>query len=77
MAAPLLLGLYGNDNEDGEQHKHRNIMIERLLKLYDDALLFLDRLMGIYQLPRRLILNVIIGKKTPKKVGFPLLHQHD
>lgn len=34
MAAPLLFGLYDNDNKDGEQHEHWNIMNERLLKPY-------------------------------------------
>lgn len=31
MAAPPLLSPYGNDNDDGEQHEHWN-MIEKILK---------------------------------------------
>ena len=53
MAPPLLLDLYGNDKEDGEQHEHQNIMTERLLKPYDDTLNFMDHvLMGLYRLQR-------------------------
>lgn len=37
MAPPLLLCLFGNHNEDREQHEQRSIMIERLHKLYDDT----------------------------------------
>lgn len=52
--------MYGNYNEDEEQHEHRNIMNERLLKPYDKALNFPDHvLIGIYRLPRRIILNLI------------------
>lgn len=29
MEAPLLLGLFGNDNEDEEQHEHWNILNEQ------------------------------------------------
>lgn len=59
MAAALLLGLYGTDNEDGEQHEHRNIKIERLLKPYDDALNVPGHaLLAIYQLQRRFFLNL-------------------
>lgn len=54
-----MLGLYGNDN-DMEQHDHQNIMIERLLKLYDDAFNFPDHVfMVIYRLTRRFILTLI------------------
>lgn len=61
MAVPMPLGLYGSYNEDGEQHEHRKIIIERLLLYsYNDAFNFPDHvLMVIYQLPRRFILNMI------------------
>lgn len=72
--------MYGNDNEDGAQHEPRNIMIERLLKPYNDALNFPDHvLMGIYRLPRRLLLNQIdmlwpaLERPTRRHVALPVV----
>lgn len=39
MAVKLLLSVYGDDNEDGEQQKHQNIQIEMLLSLLEKLIL--------------------------------------
>lgn len=46
-AALLYLGLYGNNSKDEEQHEHRNMMIESLLKPYDDELNFPEHVSAV------------------------------
>ena len=59
MAAALLVGLLC-DNEDEDEHKNRNVMTERLLRLHNDVLHFPDHiLISLYRLPRQLILNLV------------------
>ena len=81
MAAALLVGLLC-DNEDEDEHKNRNVMTERLLRLHNDVLHFPDHmLISHYRLPRQLILNLVeelrpaLERPARRHGAFPVVVQ--